>query len=748
MATNKLIQLPSFSYTSLDFDTIVADVKTLIKEHPEYNNEWDDFLETNAGRMFVETMSYIVEKLASRVDWVAQEMFVSTATQRQSLINILKLINHRPYLPSAAKVNVKAKITKWTESFQIPTRETILGLDTNGNAIRFECLDMADDGKPNYNYQHILNTGTSDNRIYEFYNIPFYQGTTYTEDSIFMDGVDNETYTLDQYPVIENSIRVYSYDTGSEFPEVKSFISPEAQQNDLSESEKQPPYMVEIDAKNRATVVFGPQSLVKIPSRGQRIKIMYRIGGGIKTNIVAGAINTTKTYSLSNDTRVTVLYNNPEAGFGGADEERIEDAKLLAPISLRSANKTVTHEDYVVHLEESSLVMHANVIGKENEPDEIYSEYGYNLPPLETWVYVCPRRDNYNSIDPFYYNKYLKIDRPYDVHKVFDSEEITFSNTIQTAYLTKYRKYLGRPLYIIPSGNCIATPYYEGVDFSFNEVTGAITRISTADGGTIPAGNTTLVVNYISDSSTSEFKQNTVLQFGVNERIYLDTTPNSLYPVESIIVKKANGFVCRLDTDYSINYENNYLTRLTGGQIDLQETVFVQYANHWVQDDADDSEATTILDSIADKKMICIDNVLRDSEFSTYDIAATVYCYKNLRNNVESNLKTYLRELYDISKCKYNQSISKSKIIADIMSFSGVRFVDITYLGRNYEAYRRFVIDTLDLDTLNTMDANKVENSIYCKYNEIMVLANDHFEGNSQLTENQRSGLIFTFKDS
>ncbi len=746
MAT--LIQLPSISYTSLDFDTILADVKNLIRQHPEYNAEWDDFLETNAGRMFVETMSFIVEKLASRADWIAQEMFVSTATQRQSLINILKLINHRPALPRAAKVNIKGKITKWNESFQIPKRETIIGLDTNGNAIRFECIDMASDGKPNYDYQFLVNTGTSDNRIYEFYNIPFYQGTTYTEDQIFMDGTDNEKYTLEQYPVIENSVRVFSYETGTEFPEVKSFISPEAQQNDLSELEKLPPYMVEIDAKNKATIVFGPSSITKIPSRGQRIKIMYRVGGGAKTNIVAGAINTTKTYSLSNNTRVTILFNNPESGFGGTDEERIEDAKLTAPISLRSANKTVTHEDYVVHLEDSPLVMHANVIGKENEPDEIYAEYGYNLPPLETWIFTCPQRDNYNSIDPFYYNKYMKIGRPYDVHKVFDSEEISFSNTIQKVYLKKARKYLGNSIYIIPSDSLTANPYYEGVDYTFDEVTGSISRISTADGGNIPAGTVTLLVNYVSDQSVAEFKQNTVLAFGTNERLYLDTVPFSLYPSEPVVVKKANGFICRPDIDYTINYENNYLTRATGGTIDFQETVFVQYANHWVRGDDDDSEESLILDSIKDKKMICVDNVLKDSEFTTFDIAATVYCYKNLRQNVEANLKTYMRNLYDVSKSKYNQSISKSKVIADIMSMSGVRFVDITYLGKNYEAYRRFVLDAITIDELNEMDANKVENSIYCKYNEMMVLANDHHEGTSQLTENQRSGLIFTYKDS
>jgi hypothetical protein len=80
---NKLIKLPSFSYTSLDFDSIIEDIKQLIQEHPEYNQEWDDFLESNAGRMTVELVAFIMQKFTERADWIARELFISTATQRQ-----------------------------------------------------------------------------------------------------------------------------------------------------------------------------------------------------------------------------------------------------------------------------------------------------------------------------------------------------------------------------------------------------------------------------------------------------------------------------------------------------------------------------------------------------------------------------------------------------------------------------------------------------------------------------------------
>ena len=747
MPTNTLIQLPSFSYTNLDFETIIADCKQLIDEHPEYNRNWNSFLESDAGRMFIEMMSYIIEKLSGKVDWNAQELFLSSATQRQSLINLLRLINHTPALPVAAKVNIKGKITKWSESFQLPLREQIIGIDTKGNSIRFECIQNASDGKPDYSYQYTFNTGTESNKIYEFYNIPFYQGTTYTEDSVFAEGIDNEEYNLEYYPVIESSIRLFLYETGVECPEVDSFVSPEAQQADLTKAERTPPYMVKIDAANKATIVWGSSSLVETPTRGSRFKIMYRVGGGANTNIISGGINTTKTYSLANDAKVSVVFNNPDAGFGGADEEDIEQAKLTAPISLRSANKTVTREDYITHLESSQHVMHAHIIGKENEPDDIYLEYGYYLPPLETWIYICPNRENWSSYNPKLYNKILKIDRPYNTHKILDSETITITNTLQMVYLKKLKKYLGYNLYIIPENNLTAEPYIYDRDFVINELTCSLTRISTAEGGSIPTGDQNLLVYYVEESA-QDFYVNTVKTFDSDNNIYLDTVANGVYPAQPIVITSKNGTVYSLTSDYTVGYAANRVTRSAVGAISGDETVFVQYANNWMHDDEDDSEESLILDTIKNKKMICVDNLIKDSIYTPYDVVATIYCYKNLRSNVETNLKNEIREKYNLKNSSFATKISKSKLMSDIMNVNGVRYVDINYLGKNYEAYRRHVLGTLSFDDLVEMDANKVDSNIDAKYNEMLVLANDEFEGNSTIVEYQRCGLIFTYKDA
>lgn len=752
MSTNRLVSLPQFSYTALDFDTIVEDVKKLIKENPEYNAGWDDFLESNAGRLFTEVMSFIIEKLSARVDWVVQELFISTATQRQSLINLLKLIGHRPSLPKAAKINVKAKLTKWVEPFSLPIRETVLATDTNGDPTRFECIQMADDGKPNYDFQYLLDTGTDTNRITEIYNIPFYQGQTRIEEDIYTEGVDNEKIELEYYPVIENSIRVISVTSGKEALEVESFISAEAQQSDLTEAEQVPPYIIEIDDENRVTINWGKSSIVKIPSKNERWQIIYRVGGGKNTNIVSGALNTMKTYTVDDNKRVTTIFTNPDGGFGGSDEEDLEDAKLIAPISLRSANKTVTEEDYISHLELDPLVMHAYVVGKENEPEDIYEEYGYHLPPLDTWIYICPEKEAWNEINPREYNKVLQIDRPYSIHKEIDYEDVSITTLDQVAYLTKYHKYSGYVIYVTlheTSTECteymFADSYQDGIDFNLDSVNSTITRVATADGGTIPSGDRTLRVRYISDSNIATFKTNTVKTFS-GDQISLDTVSNSLYPKESIKVMDMEGNPYTKTTDYTIDYELNKINRVIGGNIPPNSTVIIYYANNWLQDENDASEENYMLDIIKNKKMICVDNYIKDSVYSPFDIVATIHCYKNMRTKVTNGLKTYLKEKYNLKKAKYNFSIPITQITLDIMKYAGVRFVEISYYGKNYEAYRRYVLGEITLSELQKIGGEHNTNTIPCKYNEILILSDDEYSGN-QILENQRHGMIFTYRD-
>ena len=754
--SRKLTQLPDLSFTSLDWESILNDTRALILNHPEYIDTWDDFLSSNAGMMLLELFAFVTEKYCSRVDWIAKQLFISTATDRQAVINILKLINHRPALPMASKINISMKLTKWIEPF-LMSRDVIYAPNLNGTITSFQLLDLNEvDGKPDYNYQYAIDTGTSDVQQLEFSNIPFYEGQTITEQDIYMEGLDNEYIDLQTSPVIENTVRVYSISRGNtELPEVESYISPEAQQNGVQESEKLPPWTIEINSNNQVRVKFGSSSLVKIANKGERLMIVYRSGGGAINNVTANSVTTTKTYTDTVGARATAIFTNPSPGFGGTDAENLDDAKLVAPISLRSANKTVTAEDYISHLELSPLVMKANVIGKENETAELAADVGYPLPPLDTWIYITPARDNWELYDPASYNKLFKVIRPYVMHGEIDHEDIYITQINQSAYLKKYRKYKGYTLYITLHESTTENvdwlfrdSYVLTTDYTLESSSGMLTRVSTADGGNIPPNDRTLRVRYVYDATPAAHKAATAFTISANQTILLDNTgANKIFPGSPVKTYSYDGKILYEDIiDYNIDYVANTLKLTQSSKISIGDRVIVYCANNWMSGQDDSSEEKMILDTIVNKKMICVDNHVKDTVFSTFDISATIYCSKNLIKTISTTLENYIRGIFNLSSAQYTKNVTKSDIINNIMKVSGVINVEVSYLGRNYEAFRRYLLNNLSRDELIAQSADTVEYKIACKYNEILVLSNDEYEG-YQTVENKRHGCVFTFAE-
>ena len=748
MSINTLIQLPTFSYTSLDFETIIQDVQNLISEHPEYLKNFDNFLETDAGRMLLEMNAFIMEKFTSKLDWVAREMYLSTATQRQSQIDLLQLINYKPTPPQAARVNCDMKLTKWVPSFNLPLSFRIFGPDTTGKNINFECIELASDGKPDYNFIYNVNTGTASNPIVNITGIPFYQGSTIIEDDIWMDGVSNESFTLQQFPIINKSIRIFSLTTGKEFLEVESFISPEAQQQGVPTNLQTIPYMVTYDADNKATVKFGYDSLVVVPNKDEHIQAKYRIGGGLSTNVVANSINLTRNFSID-DVRVTGIFSNVNSGFGGFDAESVADARLTAPLDLRSANKTVTNEDYVLHLKKITLVHHAKIVASENEPIDIFNEYGYFLPPLDTWIYISPVREGIDAINPLNYPKFLALTDTFNDHGWIDYEDFTITAAQQTTYLKKYRSLSYAPFIIVlmdSTGQGIhGTPYVLGVDFTIDFTRSELTRIQTADNGTMPAGTHTFRMIYLKDPDVITFNTACIKTFSSGTIALGFTSHSPIYPAQPIrIFYKFLTTEYSVDKDYVVDYATNLVTMQTSGSLTDGSEVVVQYADNW--DKAADCETNTILNGIVNKKMLIVDNHIKQARYGTFDVCLSVYCYKNLRSQVEANLPAFLRSQFTIDLCQFNYPINKAELIALGMNFSGVRWVEVTYLGRNYGAYRKYILGELTLADIQSMDADKVEQKIIPKYNEIITLAWDEFEGIA-LLENQRHGLMIQFLD-
>ncbi|MDR2523398.1 MAG: hypothetical protein LBC93_06845 [Synergistaceae bacterium] len=80
------------SYAQRDHDTIVADVVERLKLH--YPDKWNDAYEDDLGMMLIETIAYTLDILNYYLDRQANETYLPTATERQNIINICKLVGY------------------------------------------------------------------------------------------------------------------------------------------------------------------------------------------------------------------------------------------------------------------------------------------------------------------------------------------------------------------------------------------------------------------------------------------------------------------------------------------------------------------------------------------------------------------------------------------------------------------------------------------------------------------------------
>lgn len=149
------------------------------------------------------------------------------------------------------------------------------------------------------------------------------------------DGTANQSFILDETPVLEGSV-VVSVD-GTEWTQVDSFAS----STEVSEH-----YLVEIDGDGIATITFGDGiSGAVAPDGTNNITAEYRVGGAENGNVGIGQI----TVNRSGISRVRNI-TNPRAAYGwtqqeGSDEQSLEKLKRDGVASLRTLGRAVSPAD-------------------------------------------------------------------------------------------------------------------------------------------------------------------------------------------------------------------------------------------------------------------------------------------------------------------------------------------------------------------------------------------------------------------
>ena len=351
LATVPLNKKPSYiNFAATDFVTLRASLIDYIKA--VYTDEYQYFVESDLGMMFIELVAYMGSVMSLKADMLANENFLSTARDRESVKKLLELIGVRMRGPLSAAAECKILFDEAEDGGSLVLSPASRVIETNsaedGGALAFTVYKvvngLVDTANANGNIELFQNESENPldgSTVYT--NLVMQEGTLVTDSGDFAVTEAIKSIPLTQGPVVDGSVQVYitSNDSAASgaYREVDNIYFASGTNDRVFE--------VIYDNDYNATVLFGDGTLGASPDYGSSFFVQYRVGGGTRGNLGRGAVNTSvpATKSVARTT-VNGTLSNTTLATGGADAETVEHAKRYAPLTFKRQDRIVTLEDY------------------------------------------------------------------------------------------------------------------------------------------------------------------------------------------------------------------------------------------------------------------------------------------------------------------------------------------------------------------------------------------------------------------
>ena len=335
-------------YAGSDFETLRSNLIRYIKA--VYPLDYNNFVESDLGMMLVELVAYVGSVTSMKADFLANENFLRTARQRNSVKKLLELIGVRLKGPIGAIAN--ASITLDTgltagQSITIAPESRIVTVPSaeDGEQVSYTLYKyfngQIQDTNPNGSIAFSVAESKAGTGGKIFDRLILLEGSLVTQEGTFGPGNPVRFVNLDLGPVVEGSVQVFvqgNSNTSGEYQQVDNlfFVS--------GEGEKV--FQLVPDDDYKATVVFGDNILAKAPSPGDTFVVRYRVGGGTRGNAAKSYINSPITVTRNDNVSLNGNLENTTQATGGSDAETIEHARRYAPLAFRRQDRLVTLADY------------------------------------------------------------------------------------------------------------------------------------------------------------------------------------------------------------------------------------------------------------------------------------------------------------------------------------------------------------------------------------------------------------------
>ena len=391
----------SFNLTTLDFDEIKANLKTFLKNKPQFNSV--DFEGANIN-VLLDVLSYNTYLNSFYLNMVASEMFIDSAQLRESIVSHAKSLNYLPRSFRSAQAQVSVRITptnNTTTTVVIPDGTEFISR-VGSNTYTFSTIE------------EIVLTSTTNS--FTANNIFIYEGPR-VEDTYVVDASNTsqrfiltnpniDTRSLKVFVSENSGANIYNYQVRTSLYDVSSNTAMcflQAAENDTYE------------------IVFGNGISGRVPTDGALILTQYQVSSGQLPN---GASEFTPIGTIDGHSNVVVT--TVLSATDGDVHESADSIRFNAPRYYQTQERAVTANDYRVMLQVAYPEITAiNVYGGEDADPPRYgtvvmaltvagSSFIPEYKKLEYTSYI-KRRASLSSDPVFVEPTYLDVDVDIDV---------------------------------------------------------------------------------------------------------------------------------------------------------------------------------------------------------------------------------------------------------------------------------------------------------------------------------------------
>ena len=345
--------------SELDFD----DIRTNLKSYLSTQDQFKDYnFEGSAMAVLLDVLAYNTHYNAYYLNMVANEMFLDTAQQRDSVVSRSKELGYTPVSAVGATAGVNltfSGVANTVSQFTIPL------------ASKFSTT--IDD--ITYTYVTTSATKVINNANTFSAAVAIREGTPLVH-SFVVSSSNPIRYILPNKKIDTSSITVTVQESLTDTTRTEYTRLSNIKQISSSSTI----YTLEESADEKYEVIFGDSALGKPVKNGNIIIVSYLVNNGDVTNgadtFSVDTLNVGESYSSVAVTTVT-------KASGGRNQESIESIKFNAPRNYQTQNRAIIDNDYQrIILAENSDLQSVIAFGGENATPPVYGKVYIAVKPF------------------------------------------------------------------------------------------------------------------------------------------------------------------------------------------------------------------------------------------------------------------------------------------------------------------------------------------------------------------------------